>query len=940
VTTATYDADGDLLSMTEPRGNLPGASPGSYTTTRTYNAAGELVSTTDPLGDVTHYTYNQAGLLASITDPGGNVTTYGYNLLGELTSVTSAAGTKEAGTTTYAYGPRGDLVAETNPAGKTTTYAYDALGELASTTNPLGQVTTNTYDAAGKLSSTSEPNGQVVSYAYNPVGELTSVAYPGSGTPPTSYTYDAAGELTGLSRATGSDTYAYEPDGLLAATTDAAGATIAYAYDASGNTTGITYPNGQVVRESYTPDGQVASITDWLKNTTSYTYGPNGNLDTEAFANGITGHFATNAAGETTSLSYDAGCSGAAGGPPGIPPGPCRILYAKSYTYAPTGLLASSTSPTPPGPPSGSSYAYNPLEELSGVTPSPLSPGPASGTTSYAYDPAGNLTGVGFASGASLSLSYNAGSELTAMSLSRQSPTAPSPVATAGFTYNALGERTGENITQPGSPTPPGATPPGSSTTGTNPATPLASLSYGYNPRGEMTSYAGPVGGSPLSIATSAPGPIAPAPPRSSSQGSATYAYDPSGLLQSETSTTTGPPGPACKSPVPPSPSQPPVSPPQLPSCATTTTTAFTWNVAGSLPTAIEVGAYYYVYGPSGTPIEQIGPSSGVLFYLANRQGSTIALSDAKGQVVARYAYSAYGSLICGPSTPPGASPPCQPGSPVPPTSCPGASAKSPAGAPPCLARAIGANRFLYDGQYLDAASGLYYLRARWYDAATGQFTSVDALVAITGAAYGYAGENPLNGGDPSGMLGCGFLLLGNCPPPSKFTPVSVSGIWPVRSPSTLWVYTPFFNQVNSSGISESALDQELSTLWYGLYQHDQTISSSTEILLESLNADAGNYSSGALTCSTALGYFLDFECAVTGIISYAPSYLSAYHTFVQVAGHGEQSLAYLIYHRESGWLDLASAAIDILQKILTQAAKGAYLSGYYPGSQNCGVTI
>jgi RHS repeat-associated protein len=58
----------------------------------------------------------------------------------------------------------------------------------------------------------------------------------------------------------------------------------------------------------------------------------------------------------------------------------------------------------------------------------------------------------------------------------------------------------------------------------------------------------------------------------------------------------------------------------------------------------------------------------------------------------------------------------------------------------------------LYDGQYLDAATGFYYLRARWYDAGTDQFTSVDPDVAETGEPYAYADDNPLDGTDPSGL--------------------------------------------------------------------------------------------------------------------------------------------------------------------------------------------
>jgi RHS repeat-associated protein len=70
------------------------------------------------------------------------------------------------------------------------------------------------------------------------------------------------------------------------------------------------------------------------------------------------------------------------------------------------------------------------------------------------------------------------------------------------------------------------------------------------------------------------------------------------------------------------------------------------------------------------------------------------------------------------------------------------------------LAQAVAANKFLYDGQYLDTTSGLYYLRARWYDPTTASFTSVDPLVAITGEPYSYAGNDPVNGSDPLGLWG------------------------------------------------------------------------------------------------------------------------------------------------------------------------------------------
>ncbi|MCL4449088.1 MAG: RHS repeat-associated core domain-containing protein [Actinobacteria bacterium] len=60
---------------------------------------------------------------------------------------------------------------------------------------------------------------------------------------------------------------------------------------------------------------------------------------------------------------------------------------------------------------------------------------------------------------------------------------------------------------------------------------------------------------------------------------------------------------------------------------------------------------------------------------------------------------------------------------------------------------------FSYAGGYTDP-TGLIYLIHRYYDSVTGQFTSVDPLVAISGQPYVYAGGDPVNGSDPSGLWG------------------------------------------------------------------------------------------------------------------------------------------------------------------------------------------
>ena len=51
-----------------------------------------------------------------------------------------------------------------------------------------------------------------------------------------------------------------------------------------------------------------------------------------------------------------------------------------------------------------------------------------------------------------------------------------------------------------------------------------------------------------------------------------------------------------------------------------------------------------------------------------------------------------------------------------------------------------------------DPETGLIYLRARYYDPSTAQFLTRDPLDAMTRSAYGYAGNDPLNQDDPSGL--------------------------------------------------------------------------------------------------------------------------------------------------------------------------------------------
>jgi RHS repeat-associated protein len=81
-----------------------------------------------------------------------------------------------------------------------------------------------------------------------------------------------------------------------------------------------------------------------------------------------------------------------------------------------------------------------------------------------------------------------------------------------------------------------------------------------------------------------------------------------------------------------------------------------------------------------------------------------------------------------------------------------------------CATREVSWSPSFYRGEQYDADLGLYYLRARYYNPATGRFLSRDpedgqALDPKTLHKYLYAGADPVNAMDPTGR---GILEVGS----------------------------------------------------------------------------------------------------------------------------------------------------------------------------------
>lgn len=119
----------------------------------------------------------------------------------------------------------------------------------------------------------------------------------------------------------------------------------------------------------------------------------------------------------------------------------------------------------------------------------------------------------------------------------------------------------------------------------------------------------------------------------------------------------------------------------------------------GHKPLARKVGSNYY-------------------YYIYNGHGDVIGLTDETGAIVNSYSYDEWGKITSKTETI--------------------------------------SNPIRYSGEYYDEESGLYYLRARYYDPSIGRFISKDSYEGdiknpLTINLYAYCGNNPIIRDDPSG---------------------------------------------------------------------------------------------------------------------------------------------------------------------------------------------
>jgi RHS repeat-associated protein len=767
-TSASYNTDGQVTSTVPPDGQSGGS---QYDTSYAYFGDSSVNSVTAPMGLTTYYTYDAAGNTLTVEDPTG-WTSNAYDADNRLcwtlrstssssnlcTAPPSAATIDDAGA---GYVPGTDASQETiDPDGYQTTYAY---ADKQVPTEPTQTTEVDVGNSAENL---------VTNTSYDYFGNVCD-----SGPATIASTGGACAYTAG-------DTMTqYNNEGQLMVEEDASGT--------SGDTMSFTYTNADV------PD-QATSRTNGLSETTSYTYDADGNLIQTQEPD--SGYYVSNGYDTDGRLCYAAplawSSSSSCANPPTGATGISQYLYnpanehwkmldnygttsqtTSTYLYDLSGNLLSA------GNDNGetTTYAYNPANQVTCVSypvtsgmncQTNATPGSGNDVVADVYSPTtGQLTSttdwllntVNFEN-------YNAYSEVGLITYGSTGESATYDYDNAGnvaklaysgpiSALNSLsnkwtegaGKRVSQNTTITGANSLDNYDQYGrvaSATSGLS----SASDAYVYNNNGEIASDT-PSGGTQTSFGYNEGAELT-----SMTNGSTvdSYAYDANGnLCASLASSST----PSCTSP-------------------TSSTSVGGWNrynqmcsfalgSTGSCSTAPTTpNSYRYTYDGNGLRMTEQSSTSSQAFDWDTVSGGSIPLDINDG--TSSYVY---GPLLFGGTAPveqiKGSTASFIVSTPS------GVQAVFTSSTTPVLQELAAysiwgvqsiksgsvVTPFGFQGSYTDNAStaastGLIYLIDRYYDPATDQFLSVDPDVAETGQPYAFTGDDPLNATDPLGLSG------------------------------------------------------------------------------------------------------------------------------------------------------------------------------------------
>ena len=301
----TWDDLGNLASVTLPDGShwdlghdalsrltsVRDASGGRWSIR--YDSQGRIRSTTDAVGTTRHVTREEGGAPSLLSDPLGAWEST-YDGLGRPVGLRTPAGTGEdvtydrcgrvltatdvtGATTSYAYDAAGRLIHVTLPGGDSYGYEYDALGRWCATVSTAGARYEVSYDADSRLTGERWPTGERVTTEFDACGRPVCRREPGAGT--RHLTYDRAGRVVRTQDTQfGTRRFRYDAAGQLVGVVNALGGLTTLEYDGNGRVVAQVDPAGGVTRYEHDGMGRVVSVTDPLGRVTRLTYDAAGRL--------------------------------------------------------------------------------------------------------------------------------------------------------------------------------------------------------------------------------------------------------------------------------------------------------------------------------------------------------------------------------------------------------------------------------------------------------------------------------------------------------------------------------------------------------------------------------------------------------------------------------------------------------------------------------------
>jgi RHS repeat-associated protein len=720
----TYDSTGNVQSVTDAAGKL-----WSYT----YNTRGQMLTASNPAGGVTTLSYNNDGTLATIKNPAGDLTAYSYDEKKRISQVKFA----DSGLHSFTYDALDHLLSAADERGKMATFAYDVNGNLKSLTDPLSQTAAARFDANERIVEMTDALGKTTAYQYNANGLLASVA--NAVGEKTSYTYDSLNRVKAMTDSAGNGpSFTYDREGRLASIADALGNSVTLAVDKVGRISRSTTALGENYERTFDAAGRVRSVSNPLSETTTYGWDARGLLTSVGTSGGIAARYTrddlgllsgiTDPNGNLWTRKHDgSGRLTSDTDPLGrattygldsrnrvnritTPAGSIQIAYdaagnrtqfsysdgtVKSLSYdddnRPTGGTGVTLGYDAAGRITSSNGLSITRDDAGRIATVTYAPGR---TVTYSYDKRGLLAKVSDWTGGSIALAYDAAARRTSMVRANG--------ATTEFEYDKDGrvrtirEKTtrGELATIIMERDAAGKTISASRNTPTAPAPPSATLELTYDAAHQVAGagYDG-LGRITRDNQRTYAWNLASELVSYSGASGASFGYDAFGM---RTSRTQG-----------------------------SATQTFVLNYALSLPSIATVksgGAdqRYYVYLPDGELLYSIEAADGSHRYFHfDEAGSTQLLTSDAGTVSDSYGITPYGETV----THSGST----------------------------------ENPFTFQGAFgvmQEASSGLYYMRARYYDSAAARFLSRDPFHSLDPRAlnpYQYALANPLTYTDPDG---------------------------------------------------------------------------------------------------------------------------------------------------------------------------------------------